>query len=66
MEDEKVQPEDETPEEWAHRVTGKLRGLLKDEIQAFGGTDGYMRWVGPITTSPEEMEPQAGEDARRG
>lgn len=36
---------EETPEEWAHRLTGRLRGLLKDEIGLMGGTEAFMRWV---------------------
>jgi hypothetical protein len=36
---------EETPEEWAHRLTERLRGLLKDEIQSMGGTEAFMRWV---------------------
>ena len=35
----------ETPKERAHRLTGKLFGLMKDEIAAHGGAEGYMRWV---------------------
>ena len=35
----------ETPEEWAHRMTGKLFGLMKDEIAALGGSEAYLRWV---------------------
>ena len=35
----------ETPEEWAHRVTGKLSGLMKDEIAAMGGGEAFLRWV---------------------
>jgi len=35
----------ETPEEWAHRMTGKLFGLLKDEISSMGGTEAFIRWV---------------------
>lgn len=35
----------ETPEEWAHRLTGQLSGLLKDEIKEFGGTEAFIRWV---------------------
>jgi hypothetical protein len=35
----------ETPEEWAHRVTGKLHGLMKDEIAAMGGGEAFLRWV---------------------
>jgi hypothetical protein len=36
---------DETPEEWAHRMTGKLFGLMKDEFAAFGGGEAFLRWV---------------------
>jgi hypothetical protein len=35
----------ETPEEWAHRMTGKLFGLMREEIAAFGGGDAFLRWV---------------------
>jgi hypothetical protein len=35
----------ETPEEWAHRMTGKLFGLMKDELAAFGGGEAFLRWV---------------------
>jgi hypothetical protein len=35
----------ETPTEWALRVTEPLYGLMKDEIAARGGTEGFMRWV---------------------
>jgi len=35
----------ETAEEWAHRMTGKLFGLLKEEITAMGGTEAFIRWV---------------------
>jgi hypothetical protein len=38
-------PTGETPEAWAHRVTGKLSGLLKEEMAPFGGADGFLRWV---------------------
>ena len=38
-------PEGESHEEWAHRMTERLRGRLKDEIAAFGGADAFMRWV---------------------
>jgi hypothetical protein len=44
--DEKsVQPRVETPAEWANRLTGKLSGLLKDEMAAYGGGDAFVRWV---------------------
>jgi hypothetical protein len=36
---------EETPEEWAHRTTSKLQGLLKNEIAEMGGAQAYMRWV---------------------
>lgn len=36
---------EETPEEWAHRVTGKLRGLLKEELAEYGGGEAFIRWV---------------------
>ena len=35
----------ETPEEWAHRMTGKLFGLMKDEFAAVGGGEAFLRWV---------------------
>lgn len=49
----------ESPEEWADRLTGKLFGLLKDEIAAFGGAEGYLRWV----RSEDELQEKADEDA---
>lgn len=36
---------EETPEEWAHRVTGKIRGLLKEELKEYGGGEAFIRWV---------------------
>lgn len=38
-------PVTETPEERAFRLTEKLRGFLKEEIAAYGGAEGFMRWV---------------------
>lgn len=35
----------ETPEEWAHRLTGKISGLLKDELAEYGGGEAFLRWV---------------------
>jgi bisphosphoglycerate-dependent phosphoglycerate mutase len=35
----------ESPEQRAQRLTGKLRGLLKDEIAAHGGSEAFLRWV---------------------
>ena len=37
--------QEETPEEWAERVTKKLQGLMKEDIAAHGGAEGYIRWV---------------------
>jgi hypothetical protein len=41
----RTDPEAETPSERAFRLTERVRGLLKDEIAAFGGTEAFMRWV---------------------
>jgi hypothetical protein len=35
----------ESPEQRAFRLTEKLRGLMKDEIAAHGGAEGFLRWV---------------------
>jgi len=35
----------EDPGERAFRLTEKLRGLLKDEIAAYGGGEAFIRWV---------------------
>jgi hypothetical protein len=35
----------EDSEARAYRLTEKLRGLLKEEIAAYGGAEGFMRWV---------------------
>lgn len=35
----------EDPELWANRVTEKIRGILKNEIAGFGGTEAFIRWV---------------------
>jgi len=39
------QQEEESPEEWAHRLTGKLFGLMKDEIASFGGAEALIQSV---------------------
>jgi hypothetical protein len=39
------EPKVETPAERAHRLTEKLRGLMKEEIAAHGGAEGFIRWV---------------------
>jgi hypothetical protein len=46
----------ETPEEWAARMTGKIRGLMKEEIAAHGGAEGYMRWVRSDPEEPVDAE----------
>jgi hypothetical protein len=45
---------EETPEEWAHRVTGKLAGLLKDELAEYGGGEAFIRWVRGYGEEDEE------------
>ena len=40
-----ITPNDEDPEARARRLTDSLRGLLKKEIAAYGGADGFMKWV---------------------
>jgi hypothetical protein len=44
-ENEQTDLSSETPEQWAHRMTGKLYGLMKDEMAAFGGGEAFLRWV---------------------
>jgi hypothetical protein len=45
MESEQLSSEEETPEARAHRLTGKLCGLLREEIAAAGGAEAFLRWV---------------------
>ena len=35
----------EEPAERAHRLTEKLRGILKEELAAYGGGEAFLRWV---------------------
>jgi hypothetical protein len=35
----------ETPEQRANRLVKKLRGLLRQEITNYGGTEAFMRWM---------------------
>jgi hypothetical protein len=35
----------ETSAERAKRLTGKLRGLLKNELAEYGGAEGFIRWI---------------------
>lgn len=37
--------EEETPSERARRLTGRLSGLLKEELAAYGGGEAFLRWV---------------------
>ena len=39
------EPVSESPAERAHRLTEKLRGLLKEELAEYGGAEGFIRWV---------------------
>ena len=36
---------EETPHERAMRAFDRLRGSMKDEIAAFGGTEAFINWV---------------------
>jgi hypothetical protein len=36
---------EETPEARALRLGGKLRGLLKEELEKYGGGEAFIRWV---------------------
>jgi hypothetical protein len=45
LEDKQADFQEETPEEWAHRLTGKLRGLLKEELAEYGGGEAFLRWI---------------------
>jgi hypothetical protein len=40
-----TQQDREDSDAWAFRVTEKMRGLLREEIAQFGGTEGFIRWV---------------------
>jgi hypothetical protein len=42
---EHAEKRDETPEARALRLTEKLRGLLKEELAAYGGGEAFLRWV---------------------
>ncbi len=42
---EGIRPDEESPEEWAFRLTEKLRGLLKEELADYGGGEAFLRWV---------------------
>lgn len=40
-----AEPQEETPEARALRLTEKLRGLLKEELAGYGGGEAFLRWV---------------------
>jgi hypothetical protein len=40
-----IDPNEETPEAWAFRLTEKMRGLLKEELAEYGGGEAFLRWV---------------------
>ena len=40
-----IDPAEESPEDWAFRVTEKMRGLLKEELAEYGGGEAFLRWV---------------------
>lgn len=49
QEGSKVNKQEETnqedPSERAFRLTEKLRGLLKDELAEYGGSEAFLRWI---------------------
>jgi hypothetical protein len=44
-EDFRMEPDQEDPDAWALRLTEKLRGLLKEELAAYGGGEAFLRWI---------------------
>lgn len=45
VEGEQMASNEESPEEWAFRVTEKARGLLKEELAEYGGGEAFLRWI---------------------
>ena len=45
MEDEQINPNEEDVEARVPRLTGRLCGLLKDELAEYGGGEAFLRWV---------------------
>lgn len=37
--------QNEAPSERAFRLTEKIRGILKDELAAYGGGEAFLRWI---------------------
>lgn len=40
-----IAPAGESPEDWALRVSEKMRGLLKEELAEYGGGEAFLRWI---------------------
>jgi hypothetical protein len=45
LESERVEPDQEDPSDRAFRLTEKLRGLLKEELAEYGGSEAFLRWI---------------------
>jgi hypothetical protein len=45
LHEERIAPSNESPEDWAYRVTEKARGLLKEELAEYGGGEAFLRWI---------------------
>ena len=55
LEDGKRTLEQESPTAWAERLADRLRGLLKEELAAYGGGEDFLRWV--RSEDPEPADP---------
>jgi hypothetical protein len=47
LENQQAGISEETPEQWAHRLTERISGLLKEELAEYGGGEAFLRWVRP-------------------
>jgi hypothetical protein len=45
LENEQLDSNEESPEEWAFRLTEQMRGLLKEELAEYGGGEAFLRWI---------------------
>lgn len=45
LEGKPMDSSEESPEDWAFRVTEKMRGLLKEELAEYGGGEAFLRWI---------------------
>lgn len=45
LEKQQVNRKEESPEEWAFRLTEKVRGILKEELAEYGGGEAFLRWI---------------------